>query len=114
MRAGTLRQAAAGRSEPASRRRVMVAKIARELSRLPLILRSVAIGAVCVAMIGVLVTVPRVVGEYSAKDVVQAALFGAVEASVLGAIVGAVLGLVVGVLAFLTRAVIRIAAHRGG
>jgi hypothetical protein len=91
---------------------VTVRDIGRGLSRLPLILRCIVIGASCTGMITAVVTVINVIGDYPATDVVQAMLFGIIEAFVLGGVAGCVLGLVVGVLAYLTRSAMRNVAHR--
>lgn len=83
-----------------------------ELSRLPLILRCVVVGAACACVIvGVAVAI-NVISNYPTDHVVQVMLFGMFEAAVVGGILGSVLGLVVGVLAYLTRGAIRSVPHR--
>lgn len=89
-------------------------ELGRDLSRLPLIPRCIVVGAICAGTLAAVVTVINVFGDYPAKDVVQAMLFGIVEALVLGGVAGCVLGLLVGVFAYVMRGAMHSVTHRRG
>jgi hypothetical protein len=86
--------------------------IARDLARLPLIVRCVVAGAGCACMVGGVIVAINVISSYAAANILPAMLFGMFEAAVFGGIIGSIVGLIVGVLAYITRGALRGAAHR--
>jgi len=88
--------------------------IGRELSRLPLVLRCIVLGASCVGTIAAVFGFINGLLDYPAADIAQASLFGLFEGFVLGGVSGCCLGVAVGLVAYLIRSGMRGVTHRRG